>query len=204
MPILDRKGTSSTAKPLGRDLVFLLTVLVGLLGLARNVAAAGPENWRVEWPRTDFAKHLVPFTEIRSGGPPKDGIPSIDAPRFEQLRDGTASGWAAHIADIEPVISLVIGADVRAYPLRILIWHEIANDTVGGAPVSVTYCPLCNTALVFERASDGFTFDFGTTGKLSRSTTGSARPGPEIVDRPVSEPITDLVHPQIRRSQAPS
>jgi uncharacterized protein DUF3179 len=204
MPILDRKGTSSTAKPLGRDLVFLLTVLVGLLGLARNVAAAGPENWRVEWPRTDFAKHLVPFTEIRSGGPPKDGIPSIDAPRFEQLRDGRASGWAAHIADIEPVISLVIGADARAYPLRILIWHEIANDTVGGAPVSVTYCPLCNTALVFERASDGFTFDFGTTGKLSRSTTGSARPGPEIVDRPVSEPITDLVHPQIRRSQAPS
>ena len=85
-----RKGTSSTGKALGRDLVFLLTVLVGLLGLARNVAAAGPETWRVEWPRTDFSKHGVPLMEIRSGGPPKDGIPAIDLPQFEQLRDSKA------------------------------------------------------------------------------------------------------------------
>jgi len=170
MPALHRrgrKGTSSTGKPLA--LVFLLSVLVGLLGLAHHVAAAGPETWRVEWPRTDFSKHGVPLMEIRSGGPPKDGIPAIDLPQFEQLRDGKAGGWAARIADIEPVISLVIGADARAYPLRILIWHEIANDTVGGTPVAVTYCPLCNTALVFERASEGRTFDFGTTGKLRNS-----------------------------------
>src|SRR6516164_3898576 len=91
-----RKGTSSTGKALGRDLVFLLTVLVGLLGLARNVAAAGPETWRVDWPQ------------------------------FEPLRDSKAGGWAARIADIEPVISLVIGADSRAYPLRVLVWHEPA------------------------------------------------------------------------------
>src|SRR5262245_17671274 len=164
-----RKGTSSTGKALGRDLVFLLTVLVGLLGLARNVAAAGPETWLVEWPRTDFSKHGVPLMEIRSGGLPKDGIPAIDLPQFEQLRDSKAGGWAARIADIEPVISLAIGADARAYPLRVLIWHEIANDTVAGTPVAVTYCPLCNTALVFERASDGLRLDFGTTGKLRKS-----------------------------------
>ncbi len=173
MPLLQRldwKGTLSTAMlPLSRDVVFMLTVLLGLSGLVRNVAAAGPENWRAEWPRTDFARHQVPLSEIRSGGPPKDGIPSIDAPRFEQLHDGKASGWVARIGDMEPVVSLVLGADARAYPLRILIWHEIANDTVGGTPVAVTYCPLCNTALVFERMSDGLTFDFGTTGKLRKS-----------------------------------
>src|SRR5215475_9279246 len=89
--LLDRKGTSSTGTLLGRDLVFLLTVLVGLLGLARNVAAAGPETWRVEWPRTDFSKHGVPLMEIRSGGPPKDGIRD----RFAAIRaaPGRQSGW---------------------------------------------------------------------------------------------------------------
>src|SRR5262249_24622872 len=103
------------------------------------------------------------------GGPRKCGIAAIDLPQFEQLRDGKAGGWAARIADIEPVISLVIGADARAYPLRVLVWHEIANDPVGGTPVAVTYCPLCNTALVSERALDGLTLDFGTTGKLRNS-----------------------------------
>jgi len=161
--LLDRKGLSNAAA------LFMLTVLVGLLNPDRNVAAAGPERWQAEWPRTDFSRHLVPLTEIKSGGPPRDGIPSIDMPRFEQVQDGKASGWAAGIGDVEPVVSLVIGADARAYPLRVLIWHEIVNDTVGATPVAVTYCPLCNTALVFERASDGRTLDFGTTGKLRNS-----------------------------------
>ena len=71
-----------------------------------------------------FSKHGVPLMEIRSGGPSKDGIPAIDLPQFEQLRDG--KGWAARIADIEPVISMVIGANARAYPLRVLVWHEAA------------------------------------------------------------------------------
>src|SRR6266542_3789159 len=161
--LLDRKGLSNAAA------LFMLTVLVSLLNPDRNVAAAGPERWQAEWPRTDFSRHLVPLTEIKSGGPPRDGIPSIDMPRFEQVQDGKASGWAAGIGDVEPVVSLVIGADARAYPLRVLIWHEIVNDTVGATPVAVTYCPLCNTALVFERASDGRTLDFGTTGKLRDS-----------------------------------
>src|SRR6266516_3265849 len=161
--LLDRKGLSNAAA------LFMLTVLVSLLNPDRNVAAAGPERWQAEWPRTDFSRHLVPLTEIKSGGPPRDGIPSIDMPRFEQVQDGKASGWAAGIGDVEPVVSLVIGADARAYPLRVLIWHEIVNDTVGATPVAVTYCPLCNTVLVFERASDGRTLDFGTTGKLRNS-----------------------------------
>src|SRR5262249_19374621 len=137
--------------------------------LDTETAAATPDAWRTEWPRTDFSKHTVPFTEIKSGGPYKDGISSIDAPRFVRLVDEKSSGWIAGIGDTEPVISLVLGEDVRAYPLRVLIWHEIANDTVGGTPVVVTYCPLCNAALVFERMLDGRIYDFGTTGKLRNS-----------------------------------
>ena len=73
------------------------------------------------------------------------------------------------MSETEPVIGLVVNGDARAYPLKILIWHEIVNDTVGGVPVTVTYCPLCNSAIVFERTVDGRVLDFGTTGKLRNS-----------------------------------
>ncbi len=116
-------------------------------------------NWK-----TDFTKTNIDLSEIISGGPPKDGIPSIDEPRFESI--AAARSW---LADQSPVIALEIGGDARAYPLAILIWHEIVNDTVGGVPVVVTFCPLCNTALVFERRIDGRVLDFGTTGNLRHS-----------------------------------
>ncbi len=132
-------------------------------------AAAVPLDWKAEWPRTDFAKRSVPLSEIKSGGPPKDGIPPIDAPRFERLAKGASSGWSSSIADTEPVISLAIDGDARAYPLRVLMWHEIVNDTVASKPVAVTYCPLCNAALVFDRIVEGRVLDFGTTGKLRHS-----------------------------------
>ena len=126
-------------------------------------AAANPASWEPSWPKTDFSKHSVPFAEIMSGGPPKDGIPSIDNPKFVPLAE------AKDLADTEPVVSVKVGDDARAYPLRVLIWHEIVNDTVGGTPVSVTYCPLCNSAIVFDRRLDGRVLDFGTTGKLRNS-----------------------------------
>ena len=148
----------------------LLAVLIALAtGAAPGTAMADARGWRAEWPHTDFSQHTVPLREIRSGGPPKDGIPSIDMPRFEQLSDGAAAGWAAGIGNEEPVISLAIGGDARAYPLRILIWHEIANDIVGGTPVTITYCPLCNSSVVFERTVENRILDFGTTGKLRNS-----------------------------------
>jgi Protein of unknown function (DUF3179) len=150
-----------------------LIALMALFGVSVDAGLgtllADPISWRLEWRRTDFSKHGVPFAEIRSGGPPKDGIPAIDAPRFERLARGKPMGWNAALGDTEPVIALSIGDDARAYPLRVLIWHEIANDTVGGTPVVVTYCPLCNAALVFERVVDGRVLDFGTTGKLRHS-----------------------------------
>ena len=132
-------------------------------------ATAEPASWRAEWPHTDFSQHTVRLEEVKSGGPPKDGIPSIDAPRFEQLNEGAASGWVSRIGNTEPVISLVIRDDARAYPLSILMWHEIVNDVVGGTPVTVTYCPLCNSSLVFERMVENRVLDFGTTGKLRNS-----------------------------------
>jgi Protein of unknown function (DUF3179) len=147
-----------------------LTALFGVsVDAGLGTLQADPISWRLEWPRTDFSKHGVPFAGIKSGGPPKDGIPAIDAPRFERLADGRATGSIAALGDMEPVIALSIGEDDRAYPLRILIWHEIANDIVGGTPVVVTFCPLCNAALVFERMVDGRALDFGTTGKLRHS-----------------------------------
>src|SRR6266849_7635821 len=153
-----------------RHLLITLTALFGAaIDAGLGTALADPTGWRSEWPRTDFSKHAVPFAGIRSGGPPKDGIPAIDTPRFERLAGGKPTGWSASLGDIEPVIALSIGGDARAYPLRVLIWHEIVNDTVGNTPVTVTYCPLCNAALVFERIVDSRVLDFGTTGKLRHS-----------------------------------
>jgi hypothetical protein len=140
----------------------VLLALVIWLVAAAPALAADAARWRLEWPDTDFTLHSVPLDEIISGGPPRDGIPSIDAPAFVPAAE-------AGLADNEPVIGLVIEGDARAYPLRILIWHEIVNDVVGGVPVAVTYCPLCNTGLVFDRRVGERVLEFGTTGKLRHS-----------------------------------
>ncbi len=117
-----------------------------------------------EWPKTNFDNKIVEFSEIMSGGPPKDGIPAVDDPKF--VRHGDASGW---LDDREPVIVVQIGKQARAYPLQILMYHEIVNDTLGGVPISVTFCPLCNASIVFDRRVDGEVLDFGTTGRLRKS-----------------------------------
>ena len=135
------------------------------LFLVTSLVAAAPGHAQIsgDW-RTDFSKHTVPLEEIVSGGPPKDGIPAIDHPEFESV--GDADRW---LADREPVVVVTIDNAAKAYPLQILIWHEIVNDQVGRTPVSITYCPLCNTALAFDRRLDGQVLDFGTTGRLRHS-----------------------------------
>lgn len=110
---------------------------------------------------TDFSKHSVPYSEILSGGPPKDGIPSIDDPKFQSTSE--ADEW---LSDREPVVFVQVGDDARAYPIQILMWHEIVNDVVGGEPLMVSFCPLCNTAITFKSTFDGQVLDFGTTGRL--------------------------------------
>ena len=119
---------------------------------------------RIEWARTDFSKHTVDLAEIQSGGPPKDGIPAIDRPRFVTVR--AAREW---LKPKEPVIVLRIGTRARAYPIQILMYHEIVNDSLAGIPVAVTFCPLCNASMVFDRRVAGTALDFGTTGKLRYS-----------------------------------
>jgi hypothetical protein len=113
---------------------------------------------------TDFSKRSVSFAEILSGGPPKDGIPPIDAPQFVSVAE--ADEW---LKPLEPVIFVQVGEDARAYPLQILTWHEIVNDTVGEVPLTVTFCPLCNTAIAFRRTVGERVLDFGTTGRLRYS-----------------------------------
>ncbi|NTU65884.1 MAG: DUF3179 domain-containing protein, partial [Chloroflexi bacterium] len=114
--------------------------------------------------KTDFTRHSIPYSEILSGGPPKDGIPAIDDPRFVGM--AAADEW---LKPIEPVILLDVNGEARAYPIQILMWHEIVSDTIGGVPVAVTFCPLCNTAIVFDRRIDERVLDFGTTGRLRYS-----------------------------------
>lgn len=121
-------------------------------------------RWESEWPKTDFSQTAVDLNEIMSGGPPKDGIPAIDDPKFVSSED--ADGW---LDAREPVIVIQYQGHARAYPLQILIYHEIVNDTFRGLPISVTFCPLCNASIVFDRRVNGKLLDFGTTGKLRKS-----------------------------------
>ncbi len=138
-------------------------LLAACVAVGSSPVQADPQNWTNEGWKTDFSRTAVPFDDILSGGPPRDGIPSIDDPMF------VPASRVTDVADREPVIQFGIGADVRAYPLRVLTWHEIANDIVGDRSVAVTYCPLCNAAIVFDRALDGRVLEFGTTGKLRHS-----------------------------------
>ncbi len=135
----------------------------GLVCLGATLAQASPEFWKLEWPKTDFEKTSVDFKEIFSGGPPKDGIPAINDPKFAPVAE------IDDIPDTEPVVGVTLGGETKAYPLRILMWHEIVNDRIGGIPVAVTFCPLCNAAVVFDGRLGDKVLDFGTTGKLRNS-----------------------------------
>ena len=137
-----------------------------------GIAAVAPELLAAEPPprgalqefRTDFSRHTVSYREVLSGGPPKDGIPAIDNPRFVTVEE--AAEWlGAH----EPVVLVEAAGAAKAYPLQVLTWHEIVNDEVGPVPLTVTFCSLCNTAIAFKREFDGRVLDFGTTGRLRYS-----------------------------------
>jgi hypothetical protein len=128
------------------------------VGLGEGSPPPDSDDWG-----TDFSKSSVPLQEIQSGGPSKDGIPAIDEPRYLQVKD------VDFLEDREPVI-VVAGDDVtHAYPIQILMWHEIVNARLGDTLVAVTFCPLCNTAIVFDRRVGARSLDFGTTGKLRDS-----------------------------------
>ena len=123
-----------------------------------------PPPFRTRGFSTDFSRRTVEWDSILSGGPPKDGIPAVDNPEFESIAAGDE--W---LEGLDPVILFSHGDEARAYPLSILIWHEIVNDEVDGQPVSITFCPLCNASIAFNRNFDGQVLDFGTTGRLRNS-----------------------------------
>ncbi|MEL6572275.1 MAG: DUF3179 domain-containing protein [Pseudomonadota bacterium] len=140
-------------------------IVVFALIMQTAIAAANPNQWAREWPNTDFTKTTVAaWGEILSGGPPKDGIPAIDNPVFRTVASET------RLDNLEPVITVEIAGEVpRAYPIRYLMWHEIVNDQIGGVPVAVTFCPLCNSGITFDRRTPAGVLSFGVSGKLRNS-----------------------------------
>lgn len=111
----------------------------------------------------DLLNAIIPRAEILPGGPPRDGIPAIDHPRFVKPNE------ANFLRDEDRVLSVKIDNETRAYPLRILAWHEIVNDEIGDRAIAVTYCPLCGTGMVFDRQIKGRKLSFGVSGLLYQS-----------------------------------
>ncbi|MDO6522221.1 DUF3179 domain-containing protein [Shimia thalassica] len=140
-------------------------ILAAVISVTSSAVMADPTFWKHEWPDTDFSTTSVDnWVEILSGGPPKDGIPALSDPQFIRASQET------RIEGTEPVVTVEMpGAEPRAYPLRYLTWHEIVNDTVGGVPIAVTFCPLCNSAMTFDRRVKGQTLTLGVSGKLRNS-----------------------------------
>jgi len=137
--------------------------IVGAVALLLALEAGGAEGAPPR--RNGFALEpsSVPVREILAGGPLRDGIPALDHPSHA----GTDYDWE----DDERVVGVEWNGEARAYPLAILVWHELVNDTLGGRPILVSYCPLCGTALVFDRSIDASPEPrrFGVSGLLYRS-----------------------------------
>lgn len=133
-------------------------LLISGTGFAQTRPDLSGSDWRTDWEKTSINLDELEVN-IR-----RDGIPSIDNPRFVSVVD--ASDW---IGKNEPVILVQLGTDARAYPLQVLTWHEIVNDRIGTTPIVVTFCPLCYSALAFDRRIDGDEYHFGVSGMLRHS-----------------------------------
>jgi hypothetical protein len=147
---------------------------------ASETATAAPppdeaNRFRSSWPVTDFSNVTIDLTEVLSGGVGRDQIPPLDVPgttSIESRLAGTATFVEASEAGYEenlPLVVVTVEGETRGYGLHILTWHEIVNDELGGVPIAVTFCPLCNTAIVFDRRVDGEVLDFGVSGLLRHS-----------------------------------
>ena len=150
-----------------RFLLLCATVFALTCFVASSFADSVPRAWQQEFPKTDFTKRSISLDSVISGGPPRDAIAPVDAPRILPL-DSSAPEVLA-IKAREPVLSLTLNGESRTYPLRFLIWHEIVNDALGGRKIVATFCPLCNSAIVFDATVDGRALSFSTTGRLRNS-----------------------------------
>jgi hypothetical protein len=111
----------------------------------------------------DMTGSLIPLDEIHQGGPPRDGIPAIDRPRF------LMGARADHMRPWDEILGIVVDGEAKAYPIRIMNWHEIVNDRIGGQPIAVTYCPLCGTGIALVAEAGGRELRFGVSGLLYNS-----------------------------------
>lgn len=134
----------------------LVPLLIGIVATLAPAPAAEKLGFNLD-------RATIPLAEIHAGGPPRDGIPSIDRPKF------VAASRVKFLAADDMVISFTHGNEIRAYPLRILVWHEIVNDRIGDLAINVSYCPLCGSAMVFDRTQGGRVLEFGVSGLLYQS-----------------------------------
>lgn len=163
-------GRDVTAK---QGAVLLLVVVVCSVWLPGALAAEPPINQHeatafklIQFrggPSFDLRNAIIPVREIRSGGPPKDGIPALTNPL------AISAGQATYLEDSDRVVGVALGEEARAYPLKILNYHEIVNDRLGEIPIAVTYCPLCDSVVVFDRRTEGGVREFGVSGLLYNS-----------------------------------
>ena len=143
--------------PYRGSLLAIALVSLGLSSLPHSIEAS---DWREEWPNTDFTNLSVEPSEIISGGVAKDGIPAVSDPTI------ILASAETRLSAREPVIALEVDGQWRAYPIRYLLWHEIVNDQINEQRLAVTYCPLCNSGLVFDRRINDQILSFGVTGQL--------------------------------------
>lgn len=152
-------------------------ILAGVVFVLNDAPTLSQDNWSCDNPfdgvdirfnpnswDTDFCQTNIDMGEILWGGVPRDGIPPIDNPEFDDIE--TASEW---LQPQSPVVIVTVDDITRAYPLAIMTRHEIVNDVFGDVPVAVTYCPLCNSALAFVRQVDDVTLRMGVSGNLRNS-----------------------------------
>lgn len=148
-------------------LAFLISVLIAARSGARSEAGRAAAR------SFDLSQTLVPIASITDSGVPRDRIAALNAPALispEEVDALTISTRNKYLVPADRVVGLTIGAEARAYPLRVLVWHEVINDSIGGIPVAVTYNALSDTAAVFDRRVDGETLEFGVSGRLLNST----------------------------------
>ena len=144
-------------------IIAIVMIIVFILPTNANYFSVNSQN--LNSAIQSLNKSIVPLDQIVSGGPPPDGIPSIEDPEFVSVENAEN-----FMSKSDLILGVSINGDVRGYPLQILVWHEIVNDIVGGNPIAVTYCPLCFTNQIFNRTiTDGQTLEFGTSGKLYNS-----------------------------------
>lgn len=142
---------------------FIVGLVVVLIGIIVYIALPNVSNHATSSLNQQDAHDVINQTDLVSGGPPKDGIPSIDNPIFTNI---DKAKW---LSDDAEVFILIINDTTRIYPQPIMVWHEIVNDYVEGLPIVITYCPLCGSTIAYKRVINDKAVEFGTTGLLYNS-----------------------------------